>query len=48
MSKNHIKLSLPNWWQSLVIIVVLIFAIRADIETLSEAMKYLFEYWSSG
>lgn len=45
---NHMKVKLPNWWQTLIIAVVLITVFRTDPMTVFEAIKELVKYWLSG
>ena len=42
---NNIKLSLPNWWQSLIIAVVLITVCRIEPMIVFDAIKELVKVW---
>jgi len=42
---NTIKLRLPNWWQSLIITVVLITVFRIEPMIVFEAIEELLKAW---
>lgn len=42
---NNIKLRLPNWWQALIISVVLITVIRMEPMVVLEAIKEVLKAW---
>lgn len=45
---NHVKLRLPNWWQVLIIVIVLITVIRMEPMEVLEAIKEVLKAWLEG
>lgn len=45
--RNQIKVVLPNWWQTLIIAVVLITVFRIEAMIILEAIKGAVKHWLS-
>lgn len=48
MDKNYIKIPIPKWWQTLIMLVVLITVFRIEPMVVFEAIKQGLKHWLSG
>jgi len=45
--KNKITMSLPNWWQTLIILVILITVVRLDPNAAAEMISEIYNAWKA-